>query len=257
MNKMKEIEYREKFEKLIKEQYYIKQPEEQFKQCIGQNEKYYCPYWFISNYGYIFSVAYNKLIILQPILNWGGVKKKNKKFECPEYLKKTYTGWEKEVNKGYCPQYYYYCNTYSGKNNKAIMHKIMEYYFPNSYIELDNRGDIVSNTQVHHMKMKDWSVPPQRMNQASDLQGLSDETHSALTEKSRTIISDFADDQNKAVEQGKYIGKVTQNDLLKWISIQMSNQNPYEKAMMFIVDESSQEVIEYKMLNCKDIIMKV
>ena len=78
--KEQELLYKEKFDKFMKEQYYIGRLDEQFKQCIGENEKYYCPYWFINNYGYIFSVAGNGLHILKPSLKWGGVKKTNKKF---------------------------------------------------------------------------------------------------------------------------------------------------------------------------------
>ena len=253
MKRLSNAEYRDKFDEFMNELNYIRRPGEKIKQCIGENEKYYCPYWFISNYGYIFSVAYNKLTILKPNLEWGGIKKNNLKYECPEYLKKTCADWEQQVNNGYSPQYYYYRNSYSVKKNKVIMHKIMEYYYPDSYIEMDENGNVISSTQVHHKRRKDWSKPPQIMNQANALQGLSEATHKDLTDKSRTIINEFDDNQKNIVKQGKFVGTVNQKDLLNWLSAQIEKQNPYERAMIFIVDEESQEVIEYKMLNCKDI----
>ena len=104
-----EMMYRERFEELLSRQILPLQENEVFAQCIdtGGDYLYYNPKWFVSNYGYIISVAKGVFYRLKPSLKTGGWERHGET-RWTNYIKRTYPKWEEDQDKGYEPQYYFY-----------------------------------------------------------------------------------------------------------------------------------------------------
>lgn len=183
-----ESSYRNIFLTLMNTLCYILMVGEKFAQCIRyyENDKdnryrFYCPYWFVSNYGYIISVYGNKIKVLAPQLKIGGERKRDKYKKIvdaseyyPDYVRNTTKNWEKKAQSGQTPQYYFYTNVYpktaklgKGKKYNVVMHQIQAFYF------CKDGGLILDDDYViHHKIFKDFSKAPQLTNSSCALQVL-------------------------------------------------------------------------------------
>lgn len=118
------------------------------------NYRVYNPYYFVSNYGNIISVAEKEIKMLKPYLKTGP---KGSKTRWTDYIKENYN-WQVDFDKGYVPQYYYTFNYYAkkhfGKNYKIPLHRLVAVYF------LHNGNDaLISDNHVHHIIPFDWNKP--------------------------------------------------------------------------------------------------
>lgn len=164
--KLTREQYAEKFNRLFNEYNYILQENEQIIQC---NEKY-PPYWFISNYAYLFSIVGNSIKILKPNYRNTGSGKDG-------------SDW-----------YYTYIDT-TGKKRKVSQHILVaQHFLTNEFEDIDN-----DRVEVHHIKTRNSFNPnqPQLCNRASNLQILPKDIHQRLTNYSHKT----AEQLNKEIEK--------------------------------------------------------
>lgn len=123
-SKLTREEYKEKFDKLFSELYYIPLPDEKIMQC---NEGY-PDYWFISNKGYVLSISSGKIKRLKPYATHTGAK--NKDGERPS--KKWYVGKRRQPGSGTIDRFY--------------LHKMVAEHFLTCELE----HDLDESLEVHH-----------------------------------------------------------------------------------------------------------
>lgn len=205
----KEAFFRDKFVEIFSKSGWLLQDEERFAQCLETSEgcKYYNPEWFVSNYGYIISVA-RKGIILKQTLKTGGLRGTSEDDRWTDYVKSICATWEKDKAKGYRPQFYFYVNWYPKYHGLAdteklvISHKVVAlYHCPNGHLVLDNRYD------VHHKIPFNWDKAPQYSNRADNLQCLLEDDTATVTEHPERR-------QHKVVHNAD-VGKKETNELME------------------------------------------
>lgn len=153
---------------------YDKKENEKIVQCLSTENDglYYNPAWFVSNEGYVLSVARKEPKILKPSIKFGG-KKSNCENKITEFVK----GYGQRIPVGMTPQYYFYKNSYGKKPSKVVpMHKLIAHYFADDFREENEAyGD------VHHKQAMDWNKTPQENNKAENLQVVPPILHHEVT----------------------------------------------------------------------------
>lgn len=200
-----EILYRNRFEEIISTVPFLLQANEKFAQWLetGDEYRYYNPAFFSSNYGYTISVFNNSFKILKTNLKVGGWKQ-NIESRWTDYVKSIFPKWEKNMNKGYEPLYYYYINSYPQsrglvkQQKQVLVHKVIAlYHLPNGYLVLDGRYD------VHHKIPFDWNQAAQYSNQARNLQCLLEDPEVKVKDSPDRKQHTFAHNVDRNTSQAK------------------------------------------------------
>lgn len=159
--------YKEKFERLFSNFAYIPQPDEKIVQC----RETFPAYWFISNYGYLFSVFWKELKVLKPYY--------------------TRVGYTNKSGDRYQKKWYYTYIDDSGKRNQITVHRLVAIHFLKNNFNMDNFVD--DTEDVHHIiprgsfDQNEWK----KCNRVSNLQILPVEIHKAVTKQSKKITSEW------------------------------------------------------------------
>ena len=199
VKKTREV-YKEKYNKLNGERYYIPQDGEE----VVQIEE--CDYYFLRNTGYLESVYGKKIKVLKPYSTGKGG------------LKTDGTPKRREL-------------AYKPSNVKPLyMSKLMMKYFPNKFINKAFTDEFINNLyETHHIHCDggDMSKSPQEKNRASNLQDIPISGHKFLTrEQSKTsdqVINEFEKEINKSQPI-----VFTQQELESVFSnLQKQNETPY------------------------------
>ena len=177
----KEVYYCWKFEMLSQNWNYIMQPREEITQCLSEaeNGRYYEPAWFVSNYGYLFSVHGKSIRVVKPNVKFGG-----KKGYCLDRVTEYIKAYCNKIPDGRAPQYYFYRNSLNGKD--VMMHRLINHYFPDPFA-MDGTGPY----DVHHKDSMNWKLPPQRNNYAKNLQRVPKKLHVEMTNLSMMSPEQF------------------------------------------------------------------
>lgn len=144
-------EYAEKMDHIKYHEYnYIPQEDEIIMQCFEK----YPPYWFISNMGYLFSVYFKEIKILEPIPTNTGIKNKDGERTGIDWFYKT------------------------GDQTKVPMQRIVAEHFL-EYTDEDRENGI----ELHHIqKRKSFTKnQPQFCNRADNIQPLEKPIHKRAT----------------------------------------------------------------------------
>lgn len=205
--------YREKFINYLEEINYQPLPNEQFAQCIDDfdNYRYYCDYYFASNYAYVDSVYGRQTIELKPGVKIGGKQRRNPTFDYyPEYLREILPNWEKQANKGRVPQYYFLRNScpYTlGLQDKTKKYTIKLQDLMIVYFDKDNRDRLLEKGQVlHHIIAMDWSKTASENNNIWNLQLLTDKSSGIILENPDTRQHKYSHYIANKCNDSRYLG---------------------------------------------------
>ena len=124
MNERTKEFYKKKFDELMQHTCnFIPQEDEIFKQCDGIEEP---PYWFVSNYGRVFSVYYSKQPLVQLTIHYAKTGINRKQHD------------------------WYYVTQYGGKQREPRLHKLVAKYFLHN--EFDGYTEVEGEPlEVHHI----------------------------------------------------------------------------------------------------------
>lgn len=152
MNEKTKEFYKKKFDDLRQHTYnFIPQEDEIFKQCDGITEP---PYWFISNYGRLFSVYYKNEPLKQIRVNY------------------TKSGTERKQHD------WSYVTQYKGKQREPRLHKLVAKYFLKN--EFDGYAEVEGELlEVHHILPESTFAEdePFKANRSDNLQILPKSVH--------------------------------------------------------------------------------
>lgn len=152
MNEKTKEFYKKKFDDLRQHTYnFIPQEDEIFKQCDGITEP---PYWFISNYGRLFSVYYKNEPLKQISVNY------------------TKSGTERKQHD------WSYVTQYKGKQREPRLHRLVAKYFLKN--EFDGYAEVEGEPlEVHHILPESTFAEdePFKANRSDNLQILPKSVH--------------------------------------------------------------------------------
>ncbi len=152
MNERTKSFYKKKFDDLRQYTYnFIPQEDEIFKQCDGITEP---PYWFISNYGRLFSVYYKNEPLKQIRVNY------------------TKSGTERKQHD------WSYVTQYNGKLREPRLHRLVAKYFLKN--EFDGYAEVAGESlEVHHILPESTFAEdePFKANRSENLQILPKSVH--------------------------------------------------------------------------------
>lgn len=206
-----EQDFRERFERAIYKIPFTLREDEKFAQWLYTEDDYrfYNPMYFTSNYGYTISVFGTGIKILKANLKTGGWCHDIAAARWTPYVKSYLPRWERDAEKGYVPQYYYYLNPYpksrglADKMKQVVVHKVVALYFlPDGHLVIDGKHE------VHHKRPFDWDKPSEYSNRADNLQILLEDDVFKMSEAPEKKAHSFVHRAAKDTDPEHWIDRV-------------------------------------------------
>lgn len=222
-----EKKYRERFIKLLTEMTLPLQAGEIFCQCLDTagDYLYYNPMWFVSNYGYVISVARNTFYELKPSLKTGGWERHGET-RWTEYIQMTYPQWRRDQERGWEPQYYFYGNSYPNKRglNNSSLHPIAQKLVALYFLPEDERMKVLNPLYiVHHIQSFDWNRSSKYNNRANNLQVLLEQPQFNVNEYPEKRQHKFIHNSDRATSQvnvERLMKKIQESDVPHYVFLQ-------------------------------------